>query len=793
MVLGCGALFACPSRHVEPVKRVGPQKSAGCPATSSPDTGLIGIDAPTVFIAADPEARWVVYCQALSDSDHDGAIDVWFGEEGESIGDDLTLLLTLGRGQGTEIAAYWGKDPTGRYLVVEHAPSDSAAHQDQRLLLIDAQTGSRIDLGARGARKYEHPLASPVSFDKAGHLLYHRVGDDGVVFVVRELASDRERQIKSDSSRVAWADLTEAGNWILFGSLEEDTDGNGILEPPVADTNLAPARCRGPVLGYVVRGYSGDRPVHRALPVTGTGASYRIPHPPTDIGDTPLIELGDTLLITESGGGYALLGQDLRETEIVPRSCDGLVIAAHADSKHLLVECTTSDESERAHIVGPDLDKDLGFPAGGRQWDPVILRGDDRLFPVGTLGPYRVIDLVAARTSPACTRFELRAGAVVPTCEPRDKLPVCGSERPRLCTEDDVPVVLAVSRDGRRLVPTSIRDSDSLQPRPVGPLCWITPKSQSPRPEAGPIPLPSCSESSAVLCVVTYHLGVLDGEIWAHADGTIWVLAGSLYRFDGTRWSIAPPGSPNAMAGADPRRLWLAVPEDPAWNGSKIYAWDGSGWRIQHKAPHDIDAMYAYSTSSAWAVGGDGMVLHWDGRRWRSIKSPDFRRLHDVFSASSSSAWVIQNDIFGDGPPKLFHWNGQSWTQPSSVPHAGDEVRLWGCADSDLWASTTTWIPKAVGRLLHWNGSSWKVAKEFDGLTVEGIHGSSCDNVWAVVAPPEPDRGQLDKNAQLWRWDGGAWSRVSEIPTGAEIFATPTAVWINGHNALLRLPVAPAP
>src|SRR5882672_482501 len=73
---------------------------AGCPrrARTRPEdvvqpTDAIGTSAPFFVLAAAPEGRWVVACQAREDSDGSGAIDARVREDGTFAGDDLVPYL----------------------------------------------------------------------------------------------------------------------------------------------------------------------------------------------------------------------------------------------------------------------------------------------------------------------------------------------------------------------------------------------------------------------------------------------------------------------------------------------------------------------------------------------------------------------------------------------------------------------------------------------------------------------------------------------------------------------------
>ncbi len=112
-----------------------------------------------------------------------------------------------------------------------------------------------------------------------------------------------------------------------------------------------------------------------------------------------------------------------------------------------------------------------------------------------------------------------------------------------------------------------------------------------------------------------------------------------------------------------------------------ILHWNGHAWRRQRtpdqpgpkfgKILNVLSGVTATSASSAWAVGSyvngsndwSTLILHWDGWAWRHIASPSFLQLGPsdvltgVAAASASSAWAVG----GDGI--VLHWNGTTWQQ----------------------------------------------------------------------------------------------------------------------------------
>ncbi len=119
-----------------------------------------------------------------------------------------------------------------------------------------------------------------------------------------------------------------------------------------------------------------------------------------------------------------------------------------------------------------------------------------------------------------------------------------------------------------------------------------------------------------------------------------------------------------------------------------ILHWNGSKWaRVASPSPGTASELFAVSATSAanvWAVGEvtagtteQTLVLHWNGRTWARVASPNpGGSAHDnvldgVAATSASSAWAVGNYETATGQSTLvLHWNGRQWARVAS-PNPG--------------------------------------------------------------------------------------------------------------------------
>jgi hypothetical protein len=169
--------------------------------------------------------------------------------------------------------------------------------------------------------------------------------------------------------------------------------------------------------------------------------------------------------------------------------------------------------------------------------------------------------------------------------------------------------------------------------------------------------------------------------------------------------------------------------------------------------------LYSVATASgrdAWATGqvftgstrSTTLILHWNGRRWTAVHSPSPAHINELFGVGASSrtnAWAVgisRNSSSGSPSQTLvLHWNGRRWTRVASPNPAStgndnelDAVTVTGARSA--WTVGSI-VSGGVSRtlVLRWNGSRWaRVMSPNPGASSSliGVSASSDGNVWAV-------------------------------------------------------------
>jgi hypothetical protein len=149
-------------------------------------------------------------------------------------------------------------------------------------------------------------------------------------------------------------------------------------------------------------------------------------------------------------------------------------------------------------------------------------------------------------------------------------------------------------------------------------------------------------------------------DIWFASETDGWAIAGTwLFRWDGSDWRLE-----GQRASAGLRRLWGSAPDD-VWavgDGGLTLHWNGQTWSESYRvgeplsfegrfapgAPPkvrelsgigDIRAVWSRGPDDVWAVGTNGLVLHFDGELW-TRQPTDTKETFIAVHGAGRTVWV---------------------------------------------------------------------------------------------------------------------------------------------------------
>lgn len=230
-----------------------------------------------------------------------------------------------------------------------------------------------------------------------------------------------------------------------------------------------------------------------------------------------------------------------------------------------------------------------------------------------------------------------------------------------------------------------------------------------------------------------------------------------------------------ALIGVSPR--WASAHVRPALIGTETF-----------------NAVAATSPANAWIVGTTAaipvhtLIIHWNGRIWRRVPSPNAagRRtssyLYGVAATSRRNAWAVGESNVQNISTLIEHWNGTAWkVVPSPSPNPKRDFSTLGAVaartTSDAWAvGSVTVGPGSNSHTLieHWNGTAWQ---QVPSPSITAGSGTQVQNGLGAVAAISPTNvwavgsyiiGSDSAQTLIEHWNGTKWSiGASPDPQGS--------------------------
>ncbi len=221
--------------------------------------------------------------------------------------------------------------------------------------------------------------------------------------------------------------------------------------------------------------------------------------------------------------------------------------------------------------------------------------------------------------------------------------------------------------------------------------------------------------------------------VWGLSSSDLFAVGdeGQMWHWDGERLAELLSPTPFSLQG-----MWGTSSSDIHVAGSHgIWHWDGNSW-LQTWEPWRGGVAFGFDLwgsgpANIWAVGSDGVVLHYQGQQWQRVTGLTENNLHSIWGSGP-------DDIYVGGEETLLHFDGQEW---ATVPGFKMQrvTALWGSGPSDVWAVTDR-------GMFHFNGEAW-VFNQFRER-IRGVWGTGPNNVFTLT------------DDRLLQFDGTQWRSV---------------------------------
>ena len=243
----------------------------------------------------------------------------------------------------------------------------------------------------------------------------------------------------------------------------------------------------------------------------------------------------------------------------------------------------------------------------------------------------------------------------------------------------------------------------------------------------------------------------------------------------------------------------------------------------------DFNDVYGFDKNDVWICGDRGvdnpnpppdfyhkkLLIHWDGRKWEDVVTPDGFALHSIWGNSPENVW------FGGQYGTLFHYDGtevKKDTIPLKIPFnisdpwiflsiTGNEsetdMLLWGNKGGDsyyyllnylnnkwvitdssfffsarkLWMSPSGNLYSIGETTYKRQGGTWSKFLDWHTLDAYRIDGTSDDNLFAVGQAP----GNIVRGAVM-HYNGSDWFSYKETEIPGAIYYD---VWTDGKEVFV--------
>lgn len=219
-----------------------------------------------------------------------------------------------------------------------------------------------------------------------------------------------------------------------------------------------------------------------------------------------------------------------------------------------------------------------------------------------------------------------------------------------------------------------------------------------------------------------------------------------------------PPGEPSfrwmnpVSRGASLSDVWGPAADNllATGNGGIVLRFDGERWRrTQSPVSENLNAVWGADATHVFAVGQDGVILFFDGASWTTQSSPTTRSLNDVWGSSASDVYAVGQQR------EVIHFDGASWDTLSVVAGIENLYSVWGAGPRDVYAA-------GLGtKLLHYDGKGWGEVQTGASFALNAVWGVDSTHVFVVGG-----------NGAASFYGGVAWTRID---VGETVF--PNTVW----------------
>ncbi|MCX5866502.1 MAG: hypothetical protein NT009_03330 [Proteobacteria bacterium] len=133
-----------------------------------------------------------------------------------------------------------------------------------------------------------------------------------------------------------------------------------------------------------------------------------------------------------------------------------------------------------------------------------------------------------------------------------------------------------------------------------------------------------------------------------------------------------------------------------------------------------LSDIWGSDCNNIFAVGGNGLIYHYDGNYWNKEESPTDELIYFVWGIGNEDVYIIDNV-----PGRIFHHDGSNWSSIDTGT-INKLYGIWGTKNDDLFAVGEK------GTILHFDGASWAAQESGVDADLWSIWGFNSNDIYAV-------------------------------------------------------------
>ncbi len=261
--------------------------------------------------------------------------------------------------------------------------------------------------------------------------------------------------------------------------------------------------------------------------------------------------------------------------------------------------------------------------------------------------------------------------------------------------------------------------------------------------------------------------------LWGSGPNNIFAVGhDTLWHYDGVQWrEMAPPRGVSSFL---MRGVWGASGNDvyavgAIFDQAAVFHYNGASW-TQVNIPlvfHQLFAVWGSGPNNIFAVGREGVILHYDGQTWQTMNANTDAELRAIWGSGPNDIYVVGYDYLPilESKGVILHYDGNSWQTVFGDPTA-KFWSVWGFAADDVYA-----LADFAG-VYHFDGQTWQQLEK--DITWR------FSRAYALWGPSSNDLFAAGDNGLLVHYDGATWEDQVQGP-----LFWPSDVWTDGVRVVM--------